>query len=377
MILKIPETLRVKGGEYVEQFHCNTKIVSGAGAVNFLKELGIRRLLLVTDPFFMKNGVAQQVAAVSNAEHWEIFSDICPDPSVELAAQGTAAVRQFQPDTVVALGGGSAMDCAKAMTYFSGLKLRLVAIPTTSGSGSEVTDFSILTHGTVKHPLVDSKLCPEIAILDSDLLKELPASLVADTGFDVLCHAAEAYVATGAGAITDALAKEAFSTAFEALPASFAGKLAVRERMHMASTMAGMAFTQAGLGLCHAMAHSLGGQFHVPHGRLNAILLPAVISCNAAWGGGEKYAGIARSAGLGGTADTVAVRNLKNGLIRLRRELKLPQTLAQAGIAPGEVQLRAKDIVEAALADPCCNTNPVPVKDFMVRKVLEEVTGHV
>lgn len=376
MILKIPETLRVKGGEYVEQFHCNTKIVSGAGAISVLKELGIRRLFLVTDPFFVKNGVAQQVVTASGAEVSEIFPDIRPDPSVELAAEGTAAVRQFQPDAVVALGGGSAMDCAKAMAYFSGLKLRLVAIPTTSGSGSEVTDFAILTHRSVKHPLVDEKLRPEIAILDSNLLKELPTSLIADTGFDVLCHAAEAYVATEAGAITDALAKEAFSTAFEALPASFAGKLTVRERMHMASTMAGMAFTQAGLGLCHAMAHSLGGQFHLPHGRLNAILLPAVISCNA-HAAGPKYAQLARSAGLGGAADTVAVRNLKNGLIRLRRELKLPQTLAQAGIAPGEVQLRAKDIVEAVLADPCCNTNPVSVKDFVVRKVLEEVTGHV
>ena len=360
----------------MEQFHCNTKIVSGAGSIGFLKELGIRRLLLVTDPFFMKNGVAQQVVTASGAEASEVFSDIRPDPSVELAAEGTAVVRQFQPDTVVALGGGSAMDCAKAMTYFSGLKLRLVAIPTTSGSGSEVTDFAILTHADVKHPLVDSKLRPELAILDSDLLKELPASLVADSGFDVLCHAVEAYVATGSGAITDSLARDAFCTAFGLLPASFAGKQEVRERIHMASTMAGMAFTQAGLGLCHAMAHSLGGQFHVPHGRLNAILLPAVISCNA-HAVPEKYARLARSAGLTGAADTVAVRNLKNALIRLRRELKLPETLAQAGIDPREVWHRTKTIVEAALADPCCSTNPLPVEDFMVRKVLEEVTGRV
>lgn len=360
----------------MEQFYCNTKIVCGAGSVSYLKELGIRRLFLVTDPFFMKNGMARQAVAASGAEASEIFSDVRPDPSVELAAEGTAAVRQFQPDTVVALGGGSAIDCAKAMTYFSGLKLRLVAIPTTSGSGSEVTDFAILTHGSVKHPLVDSRLRPELAILDSDLLKELPASLVADSGFDVLCHAAEAYVATGAGAITDSLARDAFCTAFAALPASFAGKQEVRARIHMASTMAGMAFTQAGLGLCHAMAHSLGGQFHVPHGRLNAILLPAVISCNA-YAVSEKYARLARSAGLSGAGDAVAVRNLKNALVRLRRELKLPQTLAQAGVDPREVWHRAKDIVEAVLADPCCSTNPLPVEDFMVRRVLEEVTGRV
>ncbi len=360
----------------MEQFSCRTKIISGGGAVKALGDLGIRRLFMVTDPFFMKNGTAQRIAAFAKAEHTQIFDQIQPDPSVELAAEGTAAVKAFQPDTIVALGGGSAMDCAKAMAYFAGATVRLVAIPTTSGSGSEVTDFAILTHGQVKHPLVDEKLRPEVAILDSDLLKELPASLIADTGFDVLCHAVEAYAATGAGAITDALAGDAFSVVFAALPASFSGVTQVRGRIHVAATMAGMAFTQAGLGLCHAMAHSLGGLLHVPHGRLNAILLPAVISCNA-HAAGDKYARLARSAGLGGAADTVAVRNLKNALIRLRRELKMPETLCQAGIDPRQVWHKTKDIVEATLADPCCSTNPMQVEDFMVRRVLEEVTGRV
>ncbi len=360
----------------MEKFLCKTKIISGEGAVTALKDLGCKRLLVVTDPFFLKNGTAQLIAEAAKAEHTELFHNIQPDPSVELAAEGTAVVRTFKPDTIVALGGGSAMDCAKAMAYFSGEKPRLVAIPTTSGSGSEVTDFAILTHDHVKHPLVDERLRPEVAILDSDLLKQLPPSLVADTGFDVLCHALEAYVATGAGAITDALARDAFAAAYAALPASFAGRMEVRGRIHVAATMAGMAFTQAGLGLCHAMAHSLGGVFHLPHGRLNAILLPAVIGCNA-HAASEKYAKLARSAGLGGSADTMAVRNLKNALIRLRRELKMPETLAQAGVDPREVWHKAKDIVKATLADPCCATNPLTVEDFMVRRVLEEVTGRV
>ena len=341
-----------------------------------MEELGSQRLLLVSDPYFTKNGQAQKVAFLSKAQAVEIFDKVTPDPTVELAAEGTALVRQFQPDTIVALGGGSAMDCAKAMTYFSGVSVKLVAIPTTSGSGSEVTDFAILTHGQVKHPLVDSKMRPDVAILDSDLLKELPPSLVADAGFDVLSHAVEAYVATGAGAITDALALDAFAVTFGALPASYAGKTCVRQKIHTASAMAGMAFTQAGLGLCHGMAHALGGMFHVPHGRLNAILLPAVISCNA-HGAGEKYARLARGAGLGGSADTIGVRNLKNGLIRLRKELQLPQTLYQAGIRPQEVWHKSKEIVKATLDDPCCKTNPVQVEDFMVRRILEEVTGRV
>jgi alcohol dehydrogenase class IV len=282
-------------------------------------------------------------------------------------------VQEFEPDTVLALGGGSAMDCAKAMVYFSGLPVRLVAVPTTSGSGSEVTDFAILTHEGVKHPLVDEKLRPDIAILDSDLLKALPPSLIADGGFDVLTHALEAYTAKNAGAITDALALEAFRTAFHLLPRSFAGHGDARPGVHEAATMAGMAFTQAGLGLCHAMAHSIGGEFHIPHGRLNAILLPAVMTHN---GSTARYANLARAVGLEGRADTVGARNLRTALIRLRRELGLPATLSQAGASAGQVRQKADSIVKAAISDPCCATNPVPVSEGMVREILREVTGN-
>ncbi len=360
----------------MNDFYSGTRILAGTGAVASLKDLGIGRLFLVTDPYFAKNGTAQKVAQAANARELEIFDRIQPDPSVDLAAEGTARVKAFMPDAIVALGGGSAMDCAKAMAYFSGSQARLIAIPTTSGSGSEVTDFAILTHDGIKHPLVDPRLRPEIAILDDSLLQQLPASLVADAGFDILAHALEAYVAKGAGAITDALAKDAFCAAFGSLPASFAGQTAVRLKIHTAATMAGMAFTQAGLGLCHALAHSLGGMFHTPHGRLNAILLPAVIGCNAHCAG-AKYASLARAAGLGGSADTLALRNLKNGLVRLRSELNLPGTLAQAGIDPRQVWYAMDSIVASTLKDPCCNTNPIKVEDFMVRRVLEEVMGPV
>lgn len=360
----------------MDEFNCRTKVYSGAGAVKKLAEFGAKRVFLVTDPFFYKNGTAQRIAAEAKAEQVELFHDVKPDPTVELAAEGTAKLRAFGADLIVALGGGSAMDCAKAMAFFAKGDVRLVAIPTTSGSGSEVTDFAILTHNQVKHPLVDAKLRPWAAILDSDLLTEMPAGLVADSGFDIIAHAVESYVATGAGVFTDALAREGFRAAYALLPASFAGRQEVRLKIHQAATMAGMAFSQAGLGLCHAMAHSLGGMFHVPHGRLNAILLPSIVACNAHVAG-HKYAELARSAGMVGSADTVAVRNLRNALIRLRRELKLPETLAQAGVAPREVWSVTKEIVEATLADPCCATNPMKVEDFMVRRILEEVTGRV
>ena len=358
----------------MEQFECKTKIISGPGAVSALAELGAKRLFLVTDPYFAKNGTAERIAKITGAAETEVFDQVAPDPSVALAAEGTARVKAFRPDVIVALGGGSAMDLAKAVSWFSGEKMALVAIPTTSGSGSEVTDFAILTHNHVKHPLVDPRLRPNMAILDSDLLKELPPGLVADTGFDVLAHAVEAFVASNAGAVTDALAKDAFCACFATLSASFAGRQEVRLRLHQAATMAGMAFTQAGLGLCHALSHSLGGVFHVPHGRLNAILLPAVIGTNAHVAAG-RYAVLARAAGLGGSADMVAVRNLRSALVRLRSDLKLPGTLQAAGVAPRELWGNMERIVKATLEDPCCATNPLTVEDFMVRRILEEVTG--
>lgn len=359
----------------MEEFSLKTKIYAGAGGVSVLEKFGAKRLMLVTDPYFMKNGTAQRIAEASKAEKVEYFDRVQPDPTVALAAEGTAKLRTFAPDLLVALGGGSAMDCAKAMAYFAQTDVPLVAIPTTSGSGSDVTDFAILTHGKAKHPLVDEKLRPTAAILDSDLLNQLPPALIADAGFDVLTHAMEAYVATGAGAFSDMLARESFRMAYAVLPASFAGKQEVRLKMHLASTMAGMAFSQAGLGLCHAIAHSLGGVFHVPHGRLNAVLLPAVVDCNANKVA-SRYAELARCAGMAGSADAVALRNLKNGLLRLRRELGLPGTLSQAGIPPRKLTENMPMIVEAVMEDPCIETNPIKVEEFLIRRVLEQVAGH-
>ena len=356
----------------MKSFICETKIIMGAGAVSALEKEHFHRLLVVSDPFFYKNGWAERIGKM--AESYEVFHKISPDPSVTLVAEGTALVQQFKPDAMVALGGGSAMDCAKAMAYFSGLDIPLIAIPTTSGSGSEVTDFAILTHDGIKHPLVDPKLRPKMAILEEELLAGMPPSLIADSGFDVLAHALEALTGKNANPLTDALATEAFRTVADKLPLSFQGDKRVRLDVHIASTMAGLAFTQAGLGLCHALSHALGGQFHVPHGRLNAILLPAVVAVNAEYIG-AKYADFARKLGLGSGSDAMSVRNLKNALIRLRNQLKLPGTLVQAGIDPGELSARTGAIITAALADPCCATNPVAVTDEMVRAVLSEVTG--
>ncbi|MBQ3000676.1 MAG: iron-containing alcohol dehydrogenase [Oscillospiraceae bacterium] len=355
------------------EFYCKTRIFAGQGILKELKTLNMGRVMLVCDPFFVQNGWTQKIQHLSGAAQFEIFDEISPDPTAVLAAKGTAKMNAFCPDTVIALGGGSAMDCAKAMVYFAEKTARLIAVPTTSGSGSEVTDFAILTHDGVKHPLIDEKICPEAAFLDSDLLETLPKTLIADCGFDVLSHAAEGYAATKATPFTDALAESAFATVLQKLPDSFGGDTSCRLEIHCCATMAGISFTRAGLGLVHALAHSLGGEFHIPHGRLNAILLPAVIEHNKA--ARHKYANLARRAGLSGVSDTVAVKNLKNALYRLRQELNMPDTLIAAGISPAELWNKREKIITAALHDPCCNTNPQPVTEETVRFVLEEVTG--
>ena len=358
----------------MQEFYCKTKIISGANALDWLDTRQCKTVLVVADPYFAENGWAEKIAGRIKAEKREIYSKIKPDPTVELAAEGTALMRQVQPDILIALGGGSAMDTAKAMVYFAGEGVTFIAVPTTSGSGSEVTDFSILTHGSVKHPLIDRRMQPDVAIIAEELVEKLPPALVADGGFDVLSHALESFVATGADAMTQALAGSAFTTAFSNLTASYRGDTRVRGKLHLASTMAGMAFSQSGLGLCHALAHSLGGVFHIPHGRLNAILLPEVIACNAVSAGAE-YAKIARMAGLGGSAEAIGIRNLRNGLIRLRKELCLPATLQEVGINRQKLWHHSEKIVEAALKDPCMDTNPAHCEAFRLRRILEAVSG--
>jgi alcohol dehydrogenase class IV len=359
----------------MERYYCKTQILSGMGCLEVLGELNIKRLLIVADPYFAENGTVNHIAHLSKAQNTEVFSRVAPDPSVTLAAEGTQLVQVFCPDTVLALGGGSTMDCAKAMVYFSGLSPRFIAVPTTSGSGSEVTDFAILTHDGVKHPLVDRKLQPDMAILDGELLTSLPKKLIAETGFDLISHALEAWVSTGAGAVSDALAGDALETAFAQLPRSYAGDTGARLPVHRAATMAGMAFSSAGLGLCHAISHALGGEFHIAHGRLNAILLPAVLECNAS-AALPRYAALSRKLGLSSGADTMALRSLKNALLRLRRELGLPENLTQAGIHPHEVVKKMETLVAAALADPCCATNPMKPEAHHVRQILGQVLGH-
>lgn len=324
----------------MQSFQLKTRLCFGDNALQVLGELPGKRYFLVTDPFFGENGTAKRVAALCRGET-EIFSGVQPDPPLSVVAEGLARMQTFGADTLIALGGGSAIDCAKGMVSIGDNRPFFVAIPTTSGTGSEVTAFSILTHEGVKHPLVEDTIRPDLAILEDSLLENLPPSLIADGGMDVISHCVEAVGAKNASPFTQALGAGAFHRAMKLLPASYEGDRTVRRELHCAATMAGIAFDHAGLGLCHGLSHALGGQFHIPHGRLNAILLPHVMTYNRE---------VAPYSLLGGNP-IFSVR-------RLAVRLRMPRTLSEAGVKREAVLRHMDSLCRTALADPCSAANP-------------------
>ncbi len=356
----------------LQGFCCRTEIFFGDGALSQLEKVKAERVMVVTDRFFAENGIAARIGGMVPGASVTVFPDVTPDPSVELAARGAAVFASCMPQALIALGGGSPMDCAKAILYLQDDPPQFIAIPTTSGTGSEVTSFSIVTHAGVKHPIVDPALRPDWAILDPSLLTKLPKALIADAGMDVLAHDLEALAARGASSFSDTLAQGSFCLCYEALPASYAGDAAVREQVHEAAAMAGVAFDHAGLGVCHALSHALGGRFHVAHGRLNAILLPAVLEFNAE-ACLSKYLRLARMAGVSGATDRLLLRNLIAALCRLRSALDLPGTLQQAGIGVRELNGALDELADAALKDPCAASNPRPAGREELKAILRQV----
>lgn len=341
-------------------FSCHTRVFSGADALGYLATQRYARVMVVTDGFFSENGTARAVGARVPDAAVEVFGEVRPDPDLALVARGVAAMRDFSPDCLIALGGGSPIDCAKAIRHCADAPLPLIAIPTTSGTGSEVTTFAVITNGERKIALVDDALAPDVALLDASLLTSLPPALIADAGFDLISHCVEAYCANGAAHSSRALAAGALRTALALLPHSYAGERDVRGVLHEASCTAGIAFNSAGLGACHALSHALGGRFHVAHGRLNAALLPHVIECNAS-AALLQYGELAACCGLSGATDSLRLRSLLAALRRVRAQLHLPQTLEQAGIAPDTLEPVIPAIADAAAEDRCLSGNPMPL----------------
>ena len=409
----------------MQWFKVPEKIYFEAGSIAYLEKMpNIERAFIVTDEGMVKLGYVDKILYhLRNRQqyvHSEIFSEVESDPSFDTIMKGVEAMKNFKPDVIIALGGGSPIDAAKGMWLFyehpeadpEGLKLKfmdirkrtykfpklgtkcqMVAIPTTSGTGSEVTSFAVITdkEKNKKYPLADYELTPDVAIVDPDLVMSLPKSVTADTGMDVLTHALEAYVSNMASDYTDGLAEKAVELVFEYLEKSYddgTNKLA-REKMHNASTIAGMAFTNAFLGVNHSIAHKIGAEFHLPHGRINAILLPYVVRYNSTkptkfvsfpkyeyFIADKKYYEMAKKVGL--KADNVeeGINSLIEKIKEMNEHMNIPKSFKDAGIDENEFLSKVDMLADRAFEDQCTTANPrVPLVSEIKQILLDSYYG--
>lgn len=393
----------------MQWFKIPEKIYFKPGSIQYLSKMNdISRAFIVTDEVMVKLGYVNKVLYYlrkrtgRNYVHSEIFDKVQPDPTVQTVLEGVDVINTFKPDVIIALGGGSVIDAAKAIWLFYehpntdfddlrmkfmdirkkvfkypplGNKAKLVAIPTTSGTGSEVTSFTVITdpEKEIKYPLADYELTPDVAIIDPDFVQSVPPQVTADTGLDVLTHAIEAYVSVMASDYTDALALKAIQLVFQYLPRVYengADQIA-REKMHNASCIAGMAFTNAFLGINHSLAHKLGGEFHIPHGRANAVLLPHVIRYNSLkpskfnafpnyehYIAHEKYAEIAKYLGLPAANIEEGINSLISAITDLLKKLKMPLSIKDCGISEEQFMNAIDELSDRAFEDQCTTSNP-------------------
>ena len=409
----------------MQWFKVPEKIYFEAGSIAYLEKMpNIERAFIVTDPGMVKLGYVDKILYhLRNRQHYvhsEIFSEVESDPSFDTIMKGVEAMKNFKPDVIIALGGGSPIDAAKGMWLFyehpeadpEGLKLKfmdirkrtykfpklgekcqMVAIPTTSGTGSEVTSFAVITdkEKNKKYPLADYELTPDVAIVDPDLVMSLPKSITADTGMDVLTHALEAYVSNMASDYTDGLAEKAVELVIEYLEQAYddgTNKLA-REKMHNASTIAGMAFTNAFLGVNHSIAHKIGAEFHLPHGRINAILLPYVVRYNATkptkfvsfpkyeyFIADQKYYEIAKKAGLKAKTVEEGISSLIEKIKEMNEHMNIPKSFKDAGIDEQEFLSKVDVLADRAFEDQCTTANPrVPLVSEIKQILLDSYYG--
>ena len=409
-------------------FKVPPKIYFKRGAVDLaLRELeGKKRAFIVTDRFLFNSGAINSVTNVLKEVgiDYEIFFDVKPDPTLSTINEALNIVRPFEPDVIISLGGGSPMDAAKIIwlmyehpeTNFEDISMRfmdirkricsipelgkkamMVAIPTTSGTGSEVTPFAIITDDKthVKYAIADYALTPNMAIIDPNFVDGMPKGLTAASGIDALVHAIEAYVSVMATNFTNSTALEAIKLIFRYLPRSYregAADPIAREKMHYAATIAGMAFANSFLGVCHSMAHKLGAAFNIPHGIANAVLFNQVIKYNATDcpvkqgvfpqykfpNAKAKYGQIADELNLGGKDDDEKVQLLLDAITKLKEELEIPNSIKELGISEEDFYAKLDQIVELAFDDQCTGANPAyPLMDEIKQLYIDAYNGVV
>lgn len=371
----------------------------GKGSLEQLKNLDGKKAMLVLGGGSMKRfGFVDKAVSYLNEAGIEVklFENVEPDPSVDTVMKGAAEMREYNPDWIISMGGGSPIDAAKAMwvfyeypeTTFEDIiqpfsfpklrkKARFLAIPSTSGTATEVTAFSVITdyNTGIKYPLADFNITPDIALIDPSLAETMPAKLTAYTGMDALTHAIEAYVSTLNSPFTDALAIQAIKMVFEHLKGSFSGNMDDREQMHYAQCLAGMAFSNALLGIVHSMAHKTGAAYstgHIPHGCANAIYLPYVIKYNAKNESAlVRYAEIAKLSGLEGNTNQELMEVLCDKINEFNEFLNVPKTLKEFGINEKEFNEKLEKVAKLAISDACTGSNPREIDSKNMEELLK------
>ncbi|HAT4244878.1 TPA: iron-containing alcohol dehydrogenase [Clostridium perfringens] len=367
-------------------------IYHGKDSLEVLKSLEGKKAFIVIGGGSMKRfGFLDKVLSYLKEANMEtkVFEGVEPDPSVETVMKGAKEMEAFEPDWIVSIGGGSPIDAAKAMWIFYeypdftfekaivpfGLpklrrKAKFVAIPSTSGTATEVTAFSVITDykAKIKYPLADFEITPDIAIVDPSLAETMPEKLVAHTGMDALTHAIEAYTASLRSNFTDPLALKAIEMVNMHLVNSYKGDMEARGEMHEAQCLAGMAFSNALLGIVHSMAHKVGAVFHIPHGCANAIFLPYVIKYNRK-ACEDRYANIARHIGLKGESERELTDALIDLINKFNKELNIPSSMKEYGIEEDDFKANLKFIAHNAVLDPCTGSNPREINDETMEKL--------
>ncbi len=380
----------------MQSWGVKTDVYYGQGSLDRLAQISNKHVLLVTDNFMATSGTAEKVASHLTDCEVKIFDQVVPDPPIEVVSEGVKALLGFGTEVVVALGGGSSIDSAKAIRAIAqesvGAKatdIPLIAIPTTSGTGSEVTNYAVISNPAkgAKYPLSGDHLLASEAILDPELTLSVPPAITADTGLDALTHAIEAYVSTGAGDFTDAWCEKAIQLIFEYLPVAFRGgdspaAIEAREKMSNAATLAGLAFNIAGLGVNHGIAHAVGARFHLPHGRACQLLLAPVMAFNADLDNvrcgeyplaAKKYAHLAKILGFSSASVRIGASNMIREVDRLCRTVGEPANLRQCKVEAADARAALPELAKAAVADPTTSTNPRPICEEQVVEILEKL----
>ncbi len=379
----------------MQRFTIPRDLYFGENAIEYLAQVkGTKAFIVYGSNRLAEDGVIAKMQDYLKQAGLEsaTFSGVEHDPSTNTVREGARKMTEFQPDVIVAIGGGSPIDAAKAMwmlyehpevTFEEAAKpftlpemrtkAHFIAIATTSGTATEVTSFSVITDSDtgIKFPIADYNITPDVAILDTNLVESMPKSIVANTGMDALTHALEAIVSKVANPFTDALAFHAIEMIFENLPKSFNGDMEARKQMHIAQNLAGMSFSNAILGIAHSMAHKTGAILDVPHGLANAIFLPNTVAFNSKEAAaGAIYAKVAKRIGLNGANDQELVQALITKIQALRSELSMPASLKEYGIAEDKFMSLVDGMASSAVADPCSSTNPREVNDEQMKNIL-------